>query len=213
MLKKAAWCPVYRLRFSCKLTAGEGDTSWGTKRDQKLDWATAVSGTAVCAWASNVLSPRTGNARWGWRSSLVDGGEGHHRGEARAATAWLRTMVKSNVAAMLIRSAGQHWVGDPESARWFVSSVPPQQQWPSPLVHHEPLMIGTMNPLNWCFTVLIDLPAQQRCPSEQNRGGDHVPLMVAMMSPLTCGFVRHPDQQPPDQGRWRSSQISRFSSN
>jgi excisionase family DNA binding protein len=70
-----------------------------------------------------------------------------------------------------------------------------------------------MNPLNWCFTVLIDLPAQQRCPSEQNRGGDHVPLMVAMMSPLTCGFVRHPDQQPPDQGRWRSSQISRFSSN
>ena len=104
-------------------------------------------------------------------------------------------------------SHSKNWAGDPVSARWFVSSVPPQQ-WPSPLVHHEPLMIGTMNPLSWCFAVLIDLPAEQRCPSEQNRGGDHEPLMVAMMSPLTCGFVRHPDQQPPDQGRWRSSQIS-----
>ena len=39
-----------------------------------------------------------------------------------------------------------------------------------PLVHHEPLMIGTMNPLSWSFAVLIDLPGQKRCPSERNRG-------------------------------------------
>jgi len=38
------------------------------------------------------------------------------------------------------------------------------------LVHHEPLMIGTMNPLSWSFAVLIDLPGQKRCPSERNRG-------------------------------------------
>ena len=81
------------------------------------------------------------------------------------------------------------------------------------MVDREPLMIGTMNPLNWCFVVLFDLPAQHRCPSEQNRGAHHEPLMVAMMNPLTCGFVRHPDQQPPDLGRWRSSPISRLSSN
>jgi hypothetical protein len=43
-------------------------------------------------------------------------------------------------------------------------------------------MIGTMNPLSWCFAVLIDLLAQQRCPSEKNRGGHHEPLMVAMMN-------------------------------
>jgi hypothetical protein len=37
------------------------------------------------------------------------------------------------------------------------------------------------------------------------------PLMVEMMNPLNCAFVRHPDRQPPDQGRWRPSQISRIS--
>jgi hypothetical protein len=56
-------------------------------------------------------------------------------------------------------SHSKNWAGDPVSARWFGSSVPHQQR-PSPLVHHEPLMIGTMNPLSWHFlrgsVVLID---------------------------------------------------------
>jgi hypothetical protein len=50
-------------------------------------------------------------------------------------------------------------------------------------------MIGTMNPLSWCFAVLIDLPAQQRCPSGQSLGGHHEPLMVAMMHPLSWHFL------------------------
>jgi len=85
-------------------------------------------------------------------------------------------------------SHSKNWAGDPVSARWFVSSVPPQR-WPSPLVHHEPLMIGTMNPLSWRSAVLIDLPAQQRSPSEQNRSGHHEPLMMAMMNPLSWPFL------------------------
>ena len=86
-------------------------------------------------------------------------------------------------------SHSRNWAGDPVSARWFVSSVP-HQQWPSPLVHHEPLMIGTMNPLSWCFAVLIDLPAEQRCPSERNRGGHHEPLMMTTMRALSWQFLR-----------------------
>jgi len=85
-------------------------------------------------------------------------------------------------------SHSKNWAGDSVSAPWFVSSVPPQR-WPSPLVHHEPLMIGTMNPLSWCFAVLIDLPSQQWCPSEQNRRGHHEPLMVAIMNPLSWRFL------------------------
>ncbi len=85
-------------------------------------------------------------------------------------------------------SHSKNWAGDSVSAHWFVSSVPPQR-WPSPLVHHEPLMIGTMNPLSWCFAVLIDLPSQQWCPSEQNRRGHHEPLMVAIMNPLSWRFL------------------------
>jgi hypothetical protein len=79
--------------------------------------------------------------------------------------------------------------GDPVSARLFDSSVP-HQKWPNPLVHHEPLMIGTMNPLSRCFAVLSDLPAQLRCPSDRNRGGHHEPLMMTTMKPLSWHFLR-----------------------
>jgi hypothetical protein len=50
-------------------------------------------------------------------------------------------------------------------------------------------MIGTMNPLSWSFAVLIDLPAQERCPSERNRSGHHEPLMMTTIGPLSWHFL------------------------
>ena len=51
------------------------------------------------------------------------------------------------------------------------------------------------------------------CGDEGDEGVHHhnnEPFIVELMNALNWAFVRGPDQQPPDQGRWRSSQNSRF---
>jgi hypothetical protein len=73
-------------------------------------------------------------------------------------------------------------------------------------------MIEMMNPLARDDAALITLFDSQHGASLQISSRVMNPFMIELMNPLTCGSVRCPDRQAPDQEGRHLSRISRISS-
>ena len=174
----AAWIlrPLGSLPFIPAVRLGDGVPTQQPWRRQGL----SVVAMPTALW-------RCGLAKWlphhagEGRRPVVLGPVRHlavgHSGRRSAAVGWAGIVRTEGTGPGIrcLHGGSDHWCRTRSSrTRWF---------------DRKPPMIGTMNPLSWSFAVLIDLPAQERCPSERNRSGHHEPLMMTTMRPLSWHFL------------------------